>query len=67
MNIVTAVFVESMMLRSQNDREFIVQREMTQKQVFVDTMKTVFQELDKDDTGTIELFEMSESMKDPKI
>jgi hypothetical protein len=30
-NIVTAVFVESMMLRSQNDREFVVQMEMNQK------------------------------------
>merc|ERR1719229_1048842 len=47
LNVVTSVFVDSTMQRSQNDREFVVQCELQGKQDFMETMEQVFEELDE--------------------
>merc|ERR1719229_609416 len=48
LNVVTAVFVDATMQRSQTDRELLVQQEMEQKVEFVRTVQRVFEELDSD-------------------
>jgi Ca2+-binding EF-hand superfamily protein len=67
LNVVTAVFVESAMQRSQNDREFVVQQELDQKLQFMDTMQRVFEELDVDDSGTLTVDEFEKQIQDENI
>merc|ERR1719391_354544 len=65
LNVVTSVFVDSTMQRSQNDREFVVQCELQGKQEFMETMEQIFEELDVRGTGEISLGELEERMQDP--
>lgn len=67
LNIVTAVFVESAMQRSQTDRELIVQMEQETKLQFVDTMQRVFEELDQNGSGTLTLDEFEMQIQDENI
>eukprot|EP00933_Yihiella_yeosuensis_P016411 TRINITY_DN14038_c0_g1_i1.p1 TRINITY_DN14038_c0_g1~~TRINITY_DN14038_c0_g1_i1.p1 ORF type:complete len:884 (-),score=139.57 TRINITY_DN14038_c0_g1_i1:245-2896(-) len=67
LNVVTAVFVETAMQRSQNDRELLIQQEMENKVEFVDTMQRVFEELDGDGNGTLSLEEFEKQMEDENI
>jgi hypothetical protein len=67
LNVVTAVFVESTMERSQNDRELMTQNEIKAKSEFLKKMESVFEELDEDDDGEINLNELQDHMKDRRI
>eukprot|EP00931_Biecheleriopsis_adriatica_P076131 TRINITY_DN49880_c0_g1_i1.p1 TRINITY_DN49880_c0_g1~~TRINITY_DN49880_c0_g1_i1.p1 ORF type:complete len:708 (+),score=169.26 TRINITY_DN49880_c0_g1_i1:58-2181(+) len=67
LNVVTAVFVETAMQQSQNDRELLVQQDMEQKVEFVDTMQRVFEELDTDGSGTLSLDEFEKKLDDENI
>jgi len=66
-NVVTSVFVETAMQRSQNDRDLLVQQEMEQKVEFVDTMQRVFEELDSDGSGSLSLDEFEAQLDDEHI
>merc|ERR1711957_882902 len=67
LNVVTAVFVETAMQRSQNDRELLVQQEMEQKLEFVETVQRVFMELDGNASGTITLDEFEKQIQDETV
>mmetsp|Transcript_112980 Transcript_112980/g.326430 ORF Transcript_112980/g.326430 Transcript_112980/m.326430 type:complete len:720 (+) Transcript_112980:104-2263(+) len=67
LNVVTSVFVDSTMQRSQNDREFVVQCEMKGKTQFIETMAQVFDELDTDGSGQISLEELEDRINDPHM
>jgi hypothetical protein len=67
LNIVTAVFVETAMQRSQNDRELMVQQEVECKLQYVETLQRVFQELDHDASGTLTLDEFEKQIQDENI
>jgi len=67
LNVVTAVFVESAMSRSQNDREFVVQQEIEQRKEFVSLMQKVFEELDTNRSGALTLQEFEKHIDDEKI
>mmetsp|Transcript_5752 Transcript_5752/g.10355 ORF Transcript_5752/g.10355 Transcript_5752/m.10355 type:complete len:762 (-) Transcript_5752:111-2396(-) len=67
LNVVAAVFVETAMQRSQNDRELLVQQEIEQKLEFVDTMQRVFEELDQDGNGSLTLEEFEAQLDDDHI
>jgi len=67
LNVVTAVFVETAMQRSQNDRELLVQQEMEQKVEFVETLQRVFEELDSNGSGTLTLDEFEQQIQDEHI
>ncbi|CAK0872792.1 unnamed protein product [Prorocentrum cordatum] len=67
LNVVTAVFIESTMARSMNDRGLVVQNEVLEKQDFLRSMRKIFQELDTDFDGTITMEEMQNKMMDPEI
>jgi hypothetical protein len=67
LNIVTAVFVESAMQRSQRDRELVVQQELEQKLQYMDKLQRIFEELDADESGTLTVQEFEEQVQDEKI
>merc|ERR1740123_1197015 len=62
LNVVTSVFVDSTMQRSQNDREFVVDSELAGKRQFIELMKAVFEELDIAGSGKIEISMLEEHM-----
>merc|ERR1711920_893106 len=67
LNVATAVFVESTMRRSNNDREMMVQMELNDKKRFLDTMQDIFGELDEDGEGGITKDELQRRLTDPNI
>lgn len=67
LNVVTAVFVDNAMQRSQNDRELLVQQEMEQKMSYVTTLQRVFEELDSNGSGTLTLNEFEKQIQDENI
>jgi len=67
LNVVTAVFIESTMARSMNDRGLVVQNELMEKKDFLRSMRKIFQELDVDFDGSVTVDEMRQKMMDPEI
>lgn len=67
LNVITAVFVESAMQRSQNDRELLVQQELEHKLEFIEEMQRLFEELDLDGGGTLTLDEFEKQIQDENI
>merc|ERR1712023_3116 len=67
LNVVTAVFVNAAMQRSQCDREMIVQQEMQETGEFTSIMQQVFLELDDNDSGALSLDEFEKHIEDEKI
>jgi hypothetical protein len=67
LNVVTAVFVDTAMQRSQSDRELLVQQEMEQKVEFVEMLQRVFEELDSNGSGTLTLDEFEQQIQDEHI
>jgi hypothetical protein len=67
LNVLTAVFIESTMLHCQQDREFIIQSEMSAKRRFMSTMEEVFDELDSNNSGKISLDELEAHLHEPDV
>jgi membrane protein implicated in regulation of membrane protease activity len=64
MNVLTAVFVERVMERSQEDRDFVIQTEMGAKAAFMQTFARLFDDLDSDGSGKIKIEELFEHMQE---
>merc|ERR1719203_1253001 len=67
LNLVTAVFINAAMQRSQNDRELAVQQEMESKEELVAIIQQVFIELDTNQSGALSLAEFEKHIEDEKI
>jgi len=67
LNVVTAIFVETAMQMSQNDKELVVMEELKSKDEFVAVMQQVFEELDTNDSGALSLEEFEKHIEDEKI
>lgn len=67
LNVVTAVFVNTAMQRSQNDRELVVSQEMEGKSELINIIQQVFVELDKDGNGCLRLEEFEAHIEDETI
>merc|ERR1712048_1180427 len=67
LNVVNAMFIDTTLQRSRQDRGFVVQTEQDGKRNFLDTMERLFTELDHDCTGTISVRELYERLQEPKI
>merc|ERR1719160_2243153 len=52
-NVVAAVFVESAMQSSAQDRELLIREQLRDSQAYQAKMMDVFEEMDADGTGTI--------------
>lgn len=67
LNVITAVFVETAMQRSQNDQELKVQTEVEKKVDFIQKMQRIFEELDTNSSGTLTLEEFEKQMQDENV
>merc|ERR1712007_43332 len=67
LNVVTAVFVNTAMQRSQNDRELAVQQEIESKDELTAIVQQVFIELDTNHSGALSLEEFEKHVEDEKI
>jgi hypothetical protein len=67
MNIVTAVFVDSMMETSKSDRDCVIQTEIKAKGVFLDNMRNIFDSVDEDGSGEVDFAELELQMTKPDI
>merc|ERR1711879_1009770 len=66
-NIVTGVFVDSAVQSNLTDREIIVHEELENKKAYLMSMRQVFEEMDKDDTGSITLQEFEKRLDDERV
>jgi len=67
LNIVAAVFIRNAFVRSENDRQFQIQKELDAKQTFLETMQDVFAELDEDRDGLIFSRELENHLGKPEV
>jgi len=66
-NIVTGIFVDSAMQTSQEDREIVIQEEVYSKENYMDSMQKVFEEMDTDGSGAINLTEFQDAIEDERM
>jgi hypothetical protein len=67
LNVMNAVFVDYTMQRSKNDRHYVVDTEIQDRQHFMSTMQKLFDELDRNSSGQISLEELETHMREPKV
>jgi len=67
LNVVSAIFIDSILQRSKNDREYVVQTQIHGQKEFMNTMEQLFDEIDNDRSGQISLSELREKIKAPKV
>lgn len=67
LNIVAAVFIRTAFVRSENDRHFMIQKEIDAKQNYLETMRDVFAELDEDKDGKIFFEELEGHLHKPEV
>jgi len=67
LNIVAAVFIKVAFIRSENDKEFQIQQEKESKKTYLDTMQSIFLQLDEDKDGKLYRHELENHFKDPDI
>lgn len=61
-NVVTSIFVENAMHCSEGDKELVIQEELLAKDGYMDSIKSMFYDLDTDQSGTIGLNELERAM-----
>eukprot|EP00440_Ansanella_granifera_P015946 gb/GFBE01017323.1/.p1 GENE.gb/GFBE01017323.1/~~gb/GFBE01017323.1/.p1 ORF type:complete len:689 (+),score=132.37 gb/GFBE01017323.1/:1-2067(+) len=66
-NIVTGLFVENAKQSSRQDREDMIQEELIEKAKYLRSMQALFEEMDFDGTGTINLVEFQKTLDDERI
>jgi len=67
LNVVNAMFIDTTLQRSRQDRDFVVQTDQDGKRKFLDVMERLFTELDHDGTGTVSVSELYDRLQEPKI
>jgi hypothetical protein len=67
LNVMNAVFVDYTMQRSKSDREYVIETEVHGRKEFMTTMRNLFEELDRNDSGEISLQELESHMQEPKV
>merc|ERR1719410_2290984 len=67
LNVITAVFIDAALRRSQNDRELAVQQELDSKDELVCIIQEVFMELDTNQSGSLSIDEFTKHIENEKI
>merc|ERR1712216_480959 len=67
MNVVTAVFVDSTIARSKEDRDCIIRKQLSEKTEFMCQIEQLFDELDHNKSLSITLKELEDHMQDASI
>merc|ERR1719226_476441 len=66
-NVGTAIFLDTVLQRSKNDRDFVIEEMTSEKKRFMKMMDTLFSELDQDHSGQISLDELSQHLSDSEV
>jgi len=53
LNVVTGVFVDGALAKSQHDRDMVAEKEIQQKRAYVTNLREIFEEADADESGSI--------------
>jgi len=67
LNIITGVFVDNAVQTAHTQREFLVEKQIEQKQKWLQEMKELFQEMDKEGCGSISLDTIQEFLQDARV
>lgn len=67
LNIITGVFVDNAVQTAHTQREFLVEKQIEQKQKWLQEMKELFQEMDTEGTGSISLSTIQEFLEDARV
>lgn len=67
LNVVSAVFINAALQRSNNDRELAVQQELESKDELITLVQQVFIELDTNQSGSLSIDEFEKHIEDEKI
>jgi len=67
LNVLTAVFVESAMQSTSHHRDLLVQEKQRQRQMYLKHLKTIFLQVDEDESGYICLTEVEQIFNDPSM
>lgn len=67
LNIVTSVFVESVVQSSQHYRDLLVHEQLAAKEVYVKHMREIFRQIDNDGSGNISLNELARYLDDEEL
>mmetsp|Transcript_932 Transcript_932/g.1290 ORF Transcript_932/g.1290 Transcript_932/m.1290 type:complete len:164 (-) Transcript_932:7-498(-) len=66
MNVVTGVFVENAIGNSDSDKDFLIQEQMEQKRQNEKRMRRLFEEMDDNNTGDVQLSEFERHFDDER-
>merc|ERR1712232_285302 len=67
LNVMTSVFVESAIMGAQHYRDLIVQDKEHEKEIAVQHMRQVFNQIDEDNSGEINCYEMERFLKEDSL
>jgi hypothetical protein len=67
LNIITGVFVDNAVQTAHTQREFLVEKQIEQKQKWLQEMKELFQEMDTQGAGSISLQTIQDFLKDARV
>lgn len=67
LNVVTGVFVSSAMEAAAADRDNVIQEEMSRQNSYVNDIKRMFHEADKDRSGTVSASEFESHLNDNRV
>merc|ERR1719359_1760283 len=63
LNVVTSVFVDGALAKSQTERDLVVEKEMNQRKAMIHNLRDLFSEGDSDGSGHITFEEFEQHMK----
>jgi len=67
MNVITGVFVDTALERSQTERDILVEKELAMKQACITNLKELFHEADTDQSGVIDFQEFSKVLENDRV
>eukprot|EP00746_Dinoflagellata_sp_MGD_P145812 gnl/MRDRNA2_/MRDRNA2_78375_c0_seq2.p1 gnl/MRDRNA2_/MRDRNA2_78375_c0~~gnl/MRDRNA2_/MRDRNA2_78375_c0_seq2.p1 ORF type:complete len:643 (-),score=129.41 gnl/MRDRNA2_/MRDRNA2_78375_c0_seq2:262-2190(-) len=67
MNVVTSVFVEQAAKNAWNDKNWVIEEQMSKQESYINDVKKVFEEADEDNSGNLEWTEFEKHMADPRV
>jgi len=67
LHVIASIFVDSAMTSSKEEKDHKIYEEMTSKDSYMTLMKTVLQEADNDESGTVSWGEFQKYLDDPRM
>jgi len=67
LNIITGVFVDNAVETSKMERDYLVQKQIELKEKYLQEMRQLFSDMDRDASGSISLEEVKAYVEDPRV